>query len=280
MRSPVNRHSIWQVAVDAAIVATAWWLAWSLRFDQGRPVYYDRYLDWSIVLLVVAVKLPVFALSGFYNRWWRYVSTRDMWAVLRGVVLGSIAVFLVFTLFNVHRVAVPRGVWFVDLLLCLALVAGTRLLARTLIERPLPGRIVTRGKDVVVVGAGDAGQLVVKEMQRSPTLGYAPIGLVDDDPRKRNLRLHGVRVLGTVDDLERIVRERRPEEVLIAIPSASGQLRARPEFATLPIVLLTVKAELADIRNGLALGADGYITKPYSKNQLTEVIGRVLKHAA
>jgi len=87
VRSPVNRHSIWQVAVDAAIVAGAWWLAWSLRFDQGRPVYYDRYLDWSIVLLVVAVKLPVFVLSGFYNRWWRYVSTRDMWTVLRGVVL-------------------------------------------------------------------------------------------------------------------------------------------------------------------------------------------------
>jgi FlaA1/EpsC-like NDP-sugar epimerase len=203
VRSPVNRHSIWQVAVDGAIVAAAWWLAWSLRFDQGRPVYYDRYLDWSIVLLVVAVKLPVFALSGFYNRWWRYVSTRDMWAVLRGVVLGSIAVFLVFTLFHVHRVAVPRGVWFVDLLLCLAFVAGTRLLARTLIERPLPGRIVARGKDVIIVGAGDAGQLVVKEMQRNPALGYSPIGLVDDDPRKRNLRLHGVRVLGTVDDLDR-----------------------------------------------------------------------------
>ena len=114
----------------------------------------------------------------------------------RGVVLASIAVFLVFTLFDVHRVAVPRGVWFIDLLLCLALVAGSRLLARTLIERPLPGRIVTRGKDVVVVGAGDAGQLVVKEMQRSPALGYTPIGLLDDDPRKRNLRLHGVRVLG------------------------------------------------------------------------------------
>jgi FlaA1/EpsC-like NDP-sugar epimerase len=227
MRSPVNRHSVWQVAVDAAIVAGAWWLAWGLRFDAGRPVYYDRYLDWSIVLLVVAVKLPVFALCGFYNRWWRYVSTRDMWAALRGVVLASVAVFLVFTLFNVHRVAVPRGVWFVDLLLCLALVAGSRLLARTLIERPLPGRIVTRGKDVIVVGAGDAGQLVVKEMQRNPSLGYTPIGLVDDDTRKRNLRLHGVRVLGTVDDLDHVVRDRRPDEILIAIPSASGQLRAR-----------------------------------------------------
>ena len=134
----MSRLSIWQVGVDVLLVAGAWWLAWSLRFEQ-RPVYYDRYLDWSIVLLVVALKLPVFALSGFYNRWWRYVSTRDMWTVVRGVALASIAVFLAFTLFDVHRVSVPRGVWFIDLLLCGALVSGSRLLARTLIERPLRG---------------------------------------------------------------------------------------------------------------------------------------------
>ena len=226
MRSPVNRHTIWQVAVDAGLVAAAWWLAWTLRFEE-RPVYYDRYLEWTILLLVVGITLPVFALTGFYNRWWRYVSTRDMWTVLRGVALASIAVFLAFTLFDVHRVAVPRGVWFIDLLICLAFVAGSRLLARTLIERPLPGRIVNRGRAVVVVGAGDAGQLVIKEMQRSAALGYTPIGLLDDDPRKRNLRLHGVRVLGTTDELGHVLRDRRPDEVLIAIPSASGALRAR-----------------------------------------------------
>jgi FlaA1/EpsC-like NDP-sugar epimerase len=222
----VSRHSIWQVGVDALLVGGAWWLAWSLRFEE-RPVYYDRYLDWSIVLLVVALKLPVFAVSGFYNRWWRYVSTRDMWMVARGVALASVAVFLVFTLFDVHRVSVPRGVWFIDLLLCGALVAGSRLLARTLIERPLPGRIVARGKEAIVVGAGDAGQLVIKEMLRNPALGYTPIGLVDDDPRKRNLRLHGVRVLGTTADLAHVIRDRKPDELLIAIPSASGELRAR-----------------------------------------------------
>ena len=96
VRSPVSRNSIWQVGVDALLVAGAWWLAWSLRFEH-RLVYYDRYLEWSIVALVVGIKLPVFVLCGFYNRWWRYVSTRDMWGAFRGVVLASIAVFLVFT---------------------------------------------------------------------------------------------------------------------------------------------------------------------------------------
>ena len=85
VRSPFNRHAVWQIAADAAIIALAWALAWLLRFDQGLPVYYDRYLDWQMILIVVAIQLTVFALSGFYNRWWRYVSTRDMWSALRGV---------------------------------------------------------------------------------------------------------------------------------------------------------------------------------------------------
>jgi FlaA1/EpsC-like NDP-sugar epimerase len=227
VRSPVSRHSLWQVAVDAAIVAVAWVLAWNLRFDTDWPRYYDRYLTWELVLLVIALKLPVFAFSGFYNRWWRYVSTRDMWSALRGVSLASVSVFLVFTLFELHRVRVPSGVWFADLLLCLALIAGSRLLARTIIERPRPGSIVARGKEAIIVGAGDAAQLVVKEMLRNPALGTTPIGLVDDDTRKRNLRIHGIRVLGTTAELDRVLRDRRPDEVLIAIPTASGAFRQR-----------------------------------------------------
>jgi len=269
VRSPVNRHTIWQVAVDAGLVAAAWWLAWTLRFED-RPVYYDHYLEWTILLLVVGLKLPVFALTGFYNRWWRYVSTRDMWTVLRGVALASIAVFLVFTLFDVHRAAVPRGVWFIDLLLCVAFVAGSRLLARTLIERPMPGRIVNRGRDVVVVGAGDAGQLVIKEMQRSPALGYNPIGLLDDDARKRNLRLHGVRVLGTTDDLGHVLRDRRPDEVLIAIPSAPGALRARI-FETARQLDVPVKTlpSLSDLVSG-----DADLARQLRPVEVEDVLGR------
>jgi len=269
VRSPVSRHSIWQVGVDAVLVAAAWWLAWSLRFEH-RPVYYDRYLDWSIVALVVAIKLPVFALSGFYNRWWRYVSTRDMWVAFRGVVLASVAVFLVFTLFEVHRVNVPRGVRFIDLLVCMAFVAGSRLLARTIIERPLPGRIVTRGKEAVIVGAGDAGQLVVKEMQRSPALGYTAIGLLDDDPRKRNLRLHGVRVLGTTADLDHVIRDRRPDEVLIAIPSAPGQLRARiVETARALDVPVKTLPSLSDLVSG-----DADLARQLRPVEVEDVLGR------
>jgi FlaA1/EpsC-like NDP-sugar epimerase len=228
VRSPVNRHRLWQVVVDAALIVAAWVLAWYLRFEgAARPVYYDRYLELDVVALVLAIKLPMFVAIGFYNRWWRYVSTQDMWVAVRGVAAASVAAYLVFTLLDFHPASVPRGIWIVDVLLLLAFVTGSRLLARTLIERPSAGSIVARGKEVIIVGAGDAAQITLREMLKSPALGYTPIGLVDDDPRKKNLRLHGIRVLGTTDELRHILRDRRPDELLIAIPSASGEARER-----------------------------------------------------
>ena len=71
---------------------------------------------------------------------------------------------------------------------------------------------------MIVVGAGDAAQLILREMQRNPAFGYTPIGLIDDDPRKKNLRLHGIRVLGSTDELAHLLRDRRPDELLIADP--------------------------------------------------------------
>jgi FlaA1/EpsC-like NDP-sugar epimerase len=270
MRTLVNPHRLWGLVVDAGLVAAAWWLAWQLRFDQIRPVFYDRYLEWDIVVLVVAIKLPVFVASGFYTRWWRYVSTRDMWSAVRGVGFATIAVFLVFTLFEVHPARVPTGVWFIDLLLTLAFVAGSRMLARTLFERPRPGSIVARGKEAIVVGAGDAAQLIVKEMLRQPALGYTPIGLVDDDPRKKNLRLHGVRVLGTTSELAHVVRDRRPDEVLIAIPSAPGELRERVvEVARRESVPVKTLPSLAELVAG-----DFDLTRQLRPVEVEDVLGR------
>jgi hypothetical protein len=224
---PISRHRLTNVVADAALIGVAWWLTFWLRFDRGVPYFYEHLLSWQTFVVVISIKLVVFALFGFYNRWWRYVSTRDMWGAARGVVVASLLVDLTLYAFPPADTArLPRGVALIDMLLLLAFVAGSRLLARTLIERPATG-LVARGKAVLVVGAGDAGGLVLRELQRNPKLGSTPIGLVDDDPRKKNLRVHGVRVLGTTSQLRQILRETEPDEVLIAIPSASGELRGR-----------------------------------------------------
>jgi FlaA1/EpsC-like NDP-sugar epimerase len=224
--SRIGRHGLLQLLADAVIVAVSWVLAFEIRFDHGLPVYYDTLLRRTI-FIVVAIKLVVFIMFGFHRRWWRYVSVRDMWSAARGVVVASlVADVTVYFVSPVHGLRLPRSIAAMDLLITLALVAGARLLTRTVMERPRFG-VVARGKEVIVVGAGDAGRLVVQEMQRSRLISYTPIGFVDDDPRKRNTRILGVRVLGTMEDLPRIVREYAPDEVLIAIPSASGETRRR-----------------------------------------------------
>jgi FlaA1/EpsC-like NDP-sugar epimerase len=223
---PINRHRLWQLGADALLIALAWYAAWKVRFDfLDVPVFYEPYVSWETILLVVGIKLAIFIGFGFYNRWWRYVSMRDMWRAALGAVVASLATYLLFYFVSIHEVRLPRSVAALDVLLLLALVATSRMLARTVIERPGPGSLVAHGKEVLIFGAGDAGQLVIREMQKSRA--YTPIGLIDDDPRKKNLRVHGIRVLGTSDELPHILRDRRPDELLIAIPSASGEVRQR-----------------------------------------------------
>jgi FlaA1/EpsC-like NDP-sugar epimerase len=224
----LNRHRLWQVAVDGGLIALAWYLAFQLRFDNGVPPRYGDFLTAEVLLVVVGLKLGTFLFFGLYDHWWRYVSIRDIWRSSLAVVSASVIVVLAIFLWNpVDGLRLPRGIVAIDGLILLGLVAGVRVLTRTLIERPGRRRLVARGKEALIVGAGDAGQLVIREMLKTPALGYTPIGLVDDDHRKKNMRLHGVRVLGTTHELEHLIGDNRPDEVIIAIPSAAGETRQR-----------------------------------------------------
>ena len=137
---PVNRHRLWQLAADALLIVAAWELAFILRFDHPLPRYYRELLSWQVVALVLAIKLATFVVFGFYNRWWRYVSTRDMWGAARGVAVACLLAGLVLYAFRPEKYsAPPRSILALDFLLLLAFVAGTRLLARTL-DRAAAGR--------------------------------------------------------------------------------------------------------------------------------------------
>jgi FlaA1/EpsC-like NDP-sugar epimerase len=264
-----GRHRLLQLVTDAGIVALSWFLAFELRFDHGLPIYYDTLLRRTI-LIVVAIKVAVFLLFGFHRRWWRYVSVHDMWSAARGVLVASlVADVTVYLVSPVHNVRLPRSIAVMDLLITMALIAGARLLARTVIERPRGG-VVARGKEVIVVGAGDAGRLVVQEMQRSRMLAATPIGFVDDDRDKRNSRILGVRVLGTTDELPRIIRDHQPDEILIAVPSASGEMRRRvvdaAQRSSIPVKTLPGLYEL--------ISGDVDLTGQIRPVQVEDVLGR------
>ncbi len=236
---PLHRHSLPQLAVDGVLVALAYYLAFQLRFDNGPSGFYSLLRERTIWWVLVGC-LPILIFAGVYQRRWRYSGQRDYEAVMRAIVaIVLLTVVAVVVLRPVqHRtdhgtstIGLPNGVIVLYFLLCLLFLLGVRMLARTVYERrPLA---VLRGgrkgdRSVLIVGAGDGGRLVLREIARNRELGLTPVGFLDDDPSKHRLRIDGVRVRGdTQGDLPRILEEAEPDEVIIAIPSAPGSTRAR-----------------------------------------------------
>jgi FlaA1/EpsC-like NDP-sugar epimerase len=227
LRSSVNLRRAGQVGVDACLLALAYYLAYVLRFDGDIPRRYENLLE-DTLPLTVAMQLVIFAAFGLYSKLWRFVDQKDFESILKAVVVSTVGLIAVLFLFSIGRHDPPRTVIALDFLLALVFACGARFAVRALVERPVRGPILERaGNEVLIVGAGNGGQQVAVELRRNPGLGRAPVGFVDDDPRKQGMRVAGHKVLGTTHDLPRVLDGVKPDEVIIAIPSASGILRQK-----------------------------------------------------
>jgi FlaA1/EpsC-like NDP-sugar epimerase len=285
---PIHRHSLPQIVVDGALVALAWWLAFELRFPHGPHGRYSLLLTRTLPWVVLA-SVIVLILGRVYERQWRYSSQRDFLALGRGVL--ALTVLTVLGVAVLHPVVVsqpdgkligvdvPNGVSVPFLLLCMALLVSLRVVARSLHERrPLAAFKAARAgqRSVLIVGAGDGGRLVLREILRNRELGLLPVGFLDDDQRKHGLRIDGVKVRGdTFGQLGRILDEAEPDEVIIAIPSAPGSTRARIVRACrergVPVRTLPTVFELLRDQDHARVGA---IAKQVREVRVEDVLGR------
>ena len=189
LNHPVYRARTMQMAADALLVAIAFFGAFKLRFlddAHGIPERYSTLLVQSIAVVALG-KVAIFFAFGLYQKWWRYVTARDYPGILRAVAVASLVMVLVFTVVKPFDYNLPRSVVVTDFILTLVLLIGARLAVRLVVERPGRTARIPTGPEVLVVGAGPAGQMVVRELQLNPNLGKAAIGFIDDDPRKRGI---------------------------------------------------------------------------------------------
>ncbi len=209
------------VLLHACLVALAYGLAFLLRFDFSLPPdQWDRFLQTLPILLLV--RMAVFSWFHLHDGLWRYVSMHDILAILRAVTISSLIFLAAVLVFFGH--GFPRSVFLLDWVLCLALVGGVRLAMRALRETR-HGR--DRGKRAIIAGAGDAGEMLIREIERSRVMSYDVVGFVDDDLRKQGRQIHGIEVVGTIDQLPLLCQSCQVQEVLIAIPSATSDQRRR-----------------------------------------------------
>lgn len=183
--------------LGVVVAATAsWWCSFELRFDLNVP---HQYAVQRLFLLpyVVLFKLGLFYLLGGYYANWRYFGLRDVPRLILHSAVSSGIIFLLAT--SIERLRIPRGVILIDFFMGVVLIGGVHVSMRLLVERLLvlfrrDQRTVT--KQVVVIGAGDAGEMLVRDILRTPSYGFQIRALFDDDPRKQGLNIHGIPVVG------------------------------------------------------------------------------------
>jgi FlaA1/EpsC-like NDP-sugar epimerase len=260
MRRPdfhLRRYQLWQMAGDGLLIALAYFLAFQLRFLDDPGTIPPRYLDllFGSMAFVVVGKIIVFFLFGLYQKWWRFVGGRDILRIIQAVTISSLLLIGIFAVAQPFSYDLPRSVAMTDFLLTMMLIAGARLGTRLFKERPERGSRIARGREVLVVGAGSGGQMVVRELRLNPALGETAIGFIDDNTGMRGMRIEGISVLGTTDEIETVLDETEPDQVVIAIPSAPGTLRGKVVAACrdrqIPVRTLPTVFEL--LRGGVQL---------------------------
>ncbi|MFN2233599.1 MAG: SDR family NAD(P)-dependent oxidoreductase [Anaerolineales bacterium] len=204
-----------------------------MRFEFSSLFYYYLPQAWRMIILAMIIKPVIYYLFGLYRRLWAYASIRELMLVVTAVTAASMMLSIAVTIMTYYQlqqenyIGFPRSVLVIDWMLSMILVGGLRFSSRLIAETRStaseePSDNLSRR--VLIVGAGDAGALVAREIQKNPQLNLELVCFLDDDKAKQKQQIHGIPVAGTLDDLPRVITRRRIHEVVIAIPTASGDV--------------------------------------------------------
>ena len=237
--------------MTSLIIISSFLIAYAVRFDFSIPLVY-RSRIWSLIPAVLVIKLVFFWQFGCFRGWWRYVSLPDLIQIVKANFFGSVF-FIVYSVLVYRLDLIPRSVLVLDGILCFLAVGGVRFATRVYRESYRPVQLGTelRKKRVLLVGAGEAGQLIAREVRSNLQLDIDLVGFVDDDPIKKKTTFQGLKVLGTLTDLNGIANERSIDEIIIAIPSATGkQIKTMVEHCRKTNVSFKILPGVGDLIDG------------------------------
>ncbi len=255
-RNLLYKQQVAAMLLDLLLVMASLLAAYLLRFE-GRldPLFLSQFA--RMLPIAVSVKLAVFLALGVYRSVWRHMGLADAWLIVRACTLGTILTAVLF-LAIFGEASLPRTVLLIDLLvLSVAMLASRR-------SFELMHHLVTQSRRddvtrVLVVGAGDGGELVLRALYRSRRRAYRPVGLLDDDDRYLHRTIQGVPVLGPVSDLRAVLEERQVDEVVVALPTERQAQRVLRECEALGLPALDlasfIKAELQPGPAAVSIGS-------------------------
>ena len=223
----IKNRNFWLVFWgDIFLIIFSYYFAHYIRFDGDIPL--KEIINFQItVVWILPLKLICFYFFNLYKGMWRYTSIHDLINLIKACLISSVTIAM-FLGITVRFQGFSRGVYFIDFILTFLLVGGYRISIRLFLSRKdsqfsFPFKRITDAgmKRLLLIGAGDSGEDLIREIRKNPNLKYDVVGLIDDDPSKLNQTIHGVPVLGTLNDMGQIVKMNKINELIIAIPSAS-----------------------------------------------------------
>ncbi|REJ75490.1 MAG: hypothetical protein DWQ47_08425 [Acidobacteria bacterium] len=239
-----HKRRIFEVLLDSVLITLAYYFSYVLLFGA-----FEDTGNWELFIetlpLLIVIKLAAFLLVGVYRGIWRYTGVSDLLTFTKGVVLGSAGSILAILLLYRFR-NFSRAVFVVDAILLLAALAGSRMAFR-LIRQLLPNPVASYGRRVLIYGAGDGGEMVLRELENNPDWEYTAVGFVDDDPLKEGKVMHGLKVLGGNGSLADICRQYNVQEVLISFrelaPDKLKEIRITCQNADVSLKRAQIKIE-------------------------------------
>ncbi|HMN15708.1 MAG TPA: nucleoside-diphosphate sugar epimerase/dehydratase, partial [Bellilinea sp.] len=227
MKSKLNIRNRYLALIDILLTVASILGAYALRLELGALFFYYLPSAYWMIGIALLVKIPIYYFYGMYRRLWGYASTRELQLIVVSVSSASVIVAVIMILLLTFKVfnGFPRSVLVIDWLLSIFLIGGARLVMRLLADSMSSSSIKTKqAKRTLVIGAGDAGALVVRELQKNSELNLKPVGFLDDNPDKMLQQIHGIPVIGTLADINKVIEHKKIEEVIIAIPSSGGKV--------------------------------------------------------
>ncbi len=211
----MHKRRIIEMLLDFIFICVAYYSAYFLRYE-GSAFYTITYLINESLVWIIMIKMAVFFTFGLYRGVWKYISISDLLTIFKVISIASVASVLFLT-FVFRFQEYSRTVFFIDWLLLLLLLSGSRMSFRLIGE--FLSRAREKGNNVLIFGAGDTGEMVIREIKRNKSLNYNPIGFIDDDPVKEGNKIQGICVLGARDKIKDLAERYEVKEVLIAVPS-------------------------------------------------------------
>jgi len=232
-----NKNFYLVLLLDSFLIVAAYFLAYLLRFEGQIPIKEWKSLN-DTLPYIVPFKLFVFMFFGLYKGMWRYTSLVDLFNILKGTIISS-GIVMIAILFIYRFEGFPRSVFVLDWILTSIFIAGVRVAIRLLLSERERGlkflfqnpfskrRTIRPQKRLLIIGAGDAGEKMLREIRDNPRLNYEVVGFLDDDSNKKGMRIHGVPVLGSIPSIHDMAYRDEMDEILIATPSASAKQMRR-----------------------------------------------------